>query len=470
VTTRVADLACFLTAAATAVALAMSVQPRPSAPATRCFSALGATAAVKPGVPLHHAQELIESLAGRTGADAPARFQPINERWGPEEDRGEPVSLTYSFVPDGTMVDGLAFGGFTEFHPSVLHARLNALFGDEQTWKQHFRDMFDDWAEVTGNTYTEVPEDGAGWFFDGPFHGGEGRGDIRIGMAPVTPSTFFAFNEFPEDGNMVLDSNWPWGRLGGDFPEWRNTLAHEHGHGLGLAHTCPQDGTKLMEPTINANFVGPQLDDVLSAQFHYGDRLEPNDDAVTAVDLPLTGAGAPLTIQGLSLHSETDADLFRIPSDGTATLSVAATPIGAPYPQGPQTSACDAGTDFDPARQADLVVELRRPNGAPAAIADSGGLGDPEGLTDVALDTQGDWRLAVTAGGANPTVQAYTLTVSLLAEQPNPADLNADGCVDSDDLGALLAAWGAPAADLTGDGVTDSADLGVLLAAWSEGC
>lgn len=45
-------------------------------------------------------------------------------------------------------------------------------------------------------------------------------------------------------------------------------------------------------------------------------------------------------------------------------------------------------------------------------------------------------------------------------------DLNADGLVDSEDLGSLLGDWSGSESDLTCDGVVDSADLGVLLGAW----
>jgi hypothetical protein len=50
-------------------------------------------------------------------------------------------------------------------------------------------------------------------------------------------------------------------------------------------------------------------------------------------------------------------------------------------------------------------------------------------------------------------------------------DVNRDGAVDGDDLGALLASWGTAdaAMDLTGDGIVDAADLAVLIAAWG-GC
>ena len=50
----------------------------------------------------------------------------------------------------------------------------------------------------------------------------------------------------------------------------------------------------------------------------------------------------------------------------------------------------------------------------------------------------------------------------------NPADLNADGVVDSADLGILLSVWhtSGGAADLDHDGVVSAGDLGLLLSAW----
>jgi hypothetical protein len=45
-------------------------------------------------------------------------------------------------------------------------------------------------------------------------------------------------------------------------------------------------------------------------------------------------------------------------------------------------------------------------------------------------------------------------------------DLDANGSIDSADLGILLSGWDTPTADLNGDLMTDSADLGILLSAW----
>jgi hypothetical protein len=52
----------------------------------------------------------------------------------------------------------------------------------------------------------------------------------------------------------------------------------------------------------------------------------------------------------------------------------------------------------------------------------------------------------------------------------NPADLNGDGCVNSADLGLLIAIWNQvnpPIGDLNGDGVIGPADLGLLIGAWT---
>ncbi|MCA9284904.1 MAG: hypothetical protein KDA22_06815, partial [Phycisphaerales bacterium] len=49
-------------------------------------------------------------------------------------------------------------------------------------------------------------------------------------------------------------------------------------------------------------------------------------------------------------------------------------------------------------------------------------------------------------------------------------DVNGSRCVDGQDLGLLLGAWGGsnPVYDLNGDGIVDGADLGLLLGAWGS--
>jgi len=64
--------------------------------------------------------------------------------------------------------------------------------------------------------------------------------------------------------------------------------------------------------------------------------------------------------------------------------------------------------------------------------------------------------------GAPDQVTATLLVPSI------PGDLNGDGRVDGNDLGALLGAWdGDGFADLNGDGIVNGNDLGTLLGNWS---
>jgi hypothetical protein len=69
---------------------------------------------------------------------------------------------------------------------------------------------------------------------------------------------------------------------------------------------------------------------------------------------------------------------------------------------------------------------------------------------------------------SNPTM----VTLTVVAANECPADLNQDGEVDGADLALLLQAWGACPpknacpADLTGDGEVNGADLSILLQDW----
>jgi hypothetical protein len=56
------------------------------------------------------------------------------------------------------------------------------------------------------------------------------------------------------------------------------------------------------------------------------------------------------------------------------------------------------------------------------------------------------------------------------APPPVPGDFNGDGVVDGNDLGIMLANWGACVGcptDMNGDGAVDGNDLGELLSLWT---
>ena len=52
---------------------------------------------------------------------------------------------------------------------------------------------------------------------------------------------------------QIRDTSKNWASSGGTYRFLRNVVMHEHGHGLGFQHTCPANGTKLMEPFIDTS-------------------------------------------------------------------------------------------------------------------------------------------------------------------------------------------------------------------------
>lgn len=402
-----------------------------------------------------------------------ARFQPV-DRWGGTAGRGVAVNLTYSFPPDGISVSG---------GTNSLNATLTGIYGSAATWQAIFATEFARWAATTGITYTQVSDDGATWSSaPGPFNGGSNRGDVRIVMAPNDgPSNVLAFNFFPDNGDMSLDVAENWGAS----TFFRNVLTHEHGHGLGLAHTCPDDDDSiggfpiLMKPFIDTGFLGPQFDDRLSAQFLYGDRFEPNSTGASAVNLPVLFSlgtnGIPVLIQDVSLHSSSEVDIYRVNSLGGTSITTAVTPVGPTYFEGPQNggggSGCvgNNGDTFNASSVADLILEVLNPNLTVAATANINGVGSGEIISGFVMPEVGNYFVRVRSASGFGEAQMYEISVST-SGGGNPADLSGDGCVNGVDLAVLLAGWGTPNADINGDNMTNSADLSILLASWQSPC
>jgi hypothetical protein len=171
---------------------------------------------------------------------------------------------------------------------------------------------------------------------------------------------------------------------------------------------CPVNQTKLMEPYLSTAFDGPQLDDVLAANRHYGDRLEHADTTGTAVAV----GTLPSVLGDLSIDDNADVDVFRVSAAASQALDVEVRPIGTSYLQGPQ---CSGWTTFDALRIHDLAVTVLDQDGSTIlAVSDSGGLGDPEILTEVALPSgAGDYFVRVDGDSTN-SAQMYEIDLSLV--------------------------------------------------------
>ncbi len=434
-------------------ALAATQASRPMRP-QYCFA---------PGTPESYIQR-VTAASLPAGASKHYRVDEPPEHWeftatdGDGIARGDAITLTWSIVPDGTMVPGL---NRAPNSPSDLRARLNQLYGDEQTWLPLFQQVFDRWQELTGITYVYEPNDD-GAAFSSFSVGGDAqpgvlgtRGDVRIGGRALDGNSgTLAFNFGAPNGEMVIDTNDDaFEDMSNNSRLFRNTVSHEHGHGLGLNHTCPENETKIMEPTVPKVFDGPQHDDILGAQRQHGDPRENNDTFATATDL---GALAEGTItantvlggQFLSLDGSDDVDIFKFTVPASRKkAAVTLRPIGESYLEAAQNpdGSCPPGFMIDSRLNQNLGVEIVGFDAKTVlGSANVNPAGQNETLVDIAL-TGGTGPFFVRVfGGAEDDVQMYEFDLAI-----------ADDPTQIDDLSVTLAA--APASVRQGSTVVYTA-------------
>ena len=136
----------------------------------------------------------------------------LNNRWtttatdGGGLVNGDPTTITWSIVPDGTGIPG---------DPSSdLISAFDFAFGDgpggsdltQRPWFTYFQQGMERWGELSGLTYVYEPnDDGVNNFGANGILGV--RGDVRIGGSNQDgPGSVLAFNAFPNGGDMSLDT------------------------------------------------------------------------------------------------------------------------------------------------------------------------------------------------------------------------------------------------------------------------
>jgi hypothetical protein len=343
---------------------------------------------------------------------------------------GTPVTLTWSFIPDGTIIPGDAsIGAATS--GSSLFATMDAKFGGNRSlWMAQFQAVFSRWAALTGTQYARVQFNSNPWDDGAAFPMSSGapdlRGDIRIGAHSFAgPSGVLAYNFLPVDGgDMVLDSTENWGNSAGSYLFTRNTLAHEHGHGLGLLHVCPVAGSVLMEPILATNFDGPQHDDLRAAQSLYGDAFESNDTIGTATNLgnflvgttvAPTDVPAPAIANGskASLGHDGDEDIFRVIVAAPLLGTVSVEPVGTMYGESPQVGNSCPGTNTvtDSLTQADLAFDILNSTGTVLYTQSAAAVGTQETLANILFSPPGDLHIRVRETNSPTGSQLYRFTV-----------------------------------------------------------
>jgi hypothetical protein len=432
---------------------------------------------------------IVFAIAQSCIAGAALGFAP-EVRWGetasgPAGGMGDPVTLSWSIVPDGTVIQGEGPSNFIEF--------LDGLFGAgdssgydlmHRPWFPLISAPFDRWSQLSGMTFMYEPHD------DGLVHGSDNgllgvRGDIRIGGADIDgPGGTLAYIYFPSNSDLVVDTSdlALFRNPTLDHRALRNALMHELGHGFGLSHVASSSDAFLMEPAINISFDGPQLDDIRGIHAYYGDALEKssgafrNDTPLTATDLGVLHSGTtrsigadgapdtvvdPSDIDFVSIANRLDSDFFSFEVKWPMGLNAVLRPRGGIFSEGipgGQQSPVNASADND------LRMTIFGSDGVTAmASADDADAGEAEMLAGLYLPTAGQYFVEVT--GSSDAVQLYQLDLSLMAARFQvPGDYNGDGIVDTADYvvwrKSLAQSGLGLAADANHDNFVDSTDYG----------
>ena len=396
--------------------------------------------------------EIMEAIE-RSVLNALNNFYQQGSRWPGAA--GAPVNITWSFVPDGTNIpNGVGEGA----GPSNLFASMDSKFGGNRAlWISQFQACFDRWAALTGTSYTRIQWNGNAWddgaaFGNGGANGAAGlRGDVRISAKNIDgASGTLAYNYYPGfGGDMVLDSSESWGNNTGSYVFLRNTVLHEHGHGVGMLHVCPTNGTKLMEPFLNTGFDGPQHDDIRGVTNLYGDPYESNNTAATATNLGNLAPGGSSNPSGIpapavsnaaltAVDVSGDSDFYRFNLTSATTVSINCVPTGLNYDSSPQ---CGSGNFVNSVAIAGLSASIIASDGSTVIHTNNVAVGNTLNIINIPVPA-GLFFVRVFANSAHSVPQMYNLTVSAanLAAPANNACANAIaiglGTVNGTNVGA----------------------------------
>ncbi|HEX5471982.1 MAG TPA: matrixin family metalloprotease [Lacipirellulaceae bacterium] len=383
---------------------------------------------------------------------------------GTRSGNGDPATITWSIVPDGTRV---STGVGTRTTASNLISTLDSAFGGnpsqtdltQQPWFSLIAGAFGRWSQLGSVDYVYESHD------DGVLHpSSDGqlgvRGDIRLAGFNIDGSGgTLAFTYIPTAGSdMAVDTAdmtfFKDNSKGLNYINFRDTLMHEIGHSFGLEHVSSTTDSLLMEPVIDTSSTqpnGPQLDEVRGVQFFFGDPNERsngglgNGTAARATSLGpiaegstrLVGASADVPKQAISgtatdfvsISNASDIDYYSFNVSQPSLLSATLTPRGGVFTQG---SADDnqTPTTFDANSRSNLALSLFNTNGTSIlATADANQAGGIESLANLLLPSAGTYYARIS--GADDTIQMYELALS--PTPILPGDYNHDGIVDAAD-------------------------------------
>lgn len=232
-----------------------------------------------------------------------------------------PERITFSFVPDGTSVGGVA---------SNLYSKMNQV-ASTAVWQAAFERAAAYWSSYANINLALVSDNGAPIGTPGNQQGDSRFGDIRIASIPQSSGVLAyalmppPFNGGTDAGDLVFNSNINW-HVNSDY-DIETVALHEFGHALGLDHSAVSNA--VMYAYYNGMKSSLTVDDALGIQSIYG--AYPSDTTTNinyyqaqnlTWNINSAGQGA---ISNLSLSGGTDSDWFYVaaPANTTGRVTIA---------------------------------------------------------------------------------------------------------------------------------------------------
>ena len=383
-------------------------------------------------------ESIRENLLAAYAPEADDRYYTLR-RWesgsylatpGNSTQTGDPVTVTWSYIPDGTIID--ASCNTSADAPSDLIGFLTTIFGSGPSvpgdlttapWHPLFVAAFQEWESQSGLHFVYEPHDdgvlarNAGLY---THHYGQlgVRGDLRIGGRNVDGyGGILACASFPYNGDMVFDTGDGYYQTqvnsdGTVDNAFYNIITHEIGHALGVLHVCPITQGKLMEPYVASAYRGAQHAEHLAANHFYGDAFETGNTSSTAANLSALISTGQTHSFSLSLDAPGDVDHYLLTPTQSGTLSATVNPVGEQYEYG--SSCYQLANTHNTQRNADLSLQIfDATTNTLIGSANANGVGSVESL-DLPVVAGTPYRIQVNGTFTNPiddvsSIQLYDL-------------------------------------------------------------